>query len=308
MLLAQPSDAGVMKWKRLHVDASRTGVKAPNADNVPEAMGSFDGSTYVAPNGNRFKKKSATAKVAKLMIDAQPSMAFVKELVGYAPKAMTKRSPESDLSDWFIDLLMVQMERQTGRKADIGITNFGGIRADLPAGDVLYDDIQSMFPFNNTLCYVVLKGTDVKAFFEKVAARSMPVVGGVKVVVKDRKLESLLVGGEPVEDDKLYGVATISFLLDGGDGMAVAQNAVEVIDTGVPIFDAVIAYVRELTAAGKNIEYQTDGRVEVIGGRGPGGPGGPGGPFPGGPMPGGPMPGGPGGPIPGEGAGPVFNN
>lgn len=87
------------------------------------------------------------------------------------------------------------------------------------------------------------------------------------MVVKDRKLQSLLVGGEPVDDDRVYNLATISFLLSGGDGMDLANNAIEVIDTQVNIFDVVIAHVRDMTQRGEKIEYEMDGRVQIIGDR-----------------------------------------
>lgn len=257
------SSAQTFKWSKVSMDGSRTGVTAPTSDKVTEAMGTFKGGRYVAPSGAVFDKKSATAKVAKLMIEAQPKMAFVKEVVGYAPEEMKKDSPESSLSNWFVDILMLKTHEATGRKVDIGITNFGGIRLDMPAGDVLYDDLQSMFPFNNTLCYVVLKGSEVRALFDKMAARSVQAVGGVKLVIKDRKVKSLLIGGEPVVDDRLYGVATISYLLAGGDDVAVARNAVEVTDTEIPIFEAVLSYVRELKDQGKYIEGKKDGRVVI---------------------------------------------
>ena len=266
-LFALTSEATDFKWKKAVMDGSRTGVVMAGPDNVEEAMGRFDGGNYIAPNGRKFKKNSSTAKVAKLMMEAQPSMAFVKEVVGYSTRAMEKRSPESALTDWIIDMLMEETAELCGQEIDFGITNFGGIRVDMPAGEVLYDDLQSMFPFNNTLCCVKLKGRDVRRIFEKMAGGSVQVVGGVRMVVKDRKLQSLLVGGEPVDDDRVYNLATISFLLSGGDGMDLANNAIEVIDTQVNIFDVVIAHVRDMTQRGEKIEYEMDGRVQIIGDR-----------------------------------------
>ena len=201
------------------------------------------------------------------MIDVQPSMAFVKELVGHSAREMKKHSPESELTNWVIDMLMEETGRLTEQNIDLGITNFGGIRVDMPSGDVLYDDLQSMFPFNNTLCCVKLKGSDVRRIFERMASTSVQVIGGVRIVVKDRKLQSILVGGEPLDDNRIYNLATISFLLNGGDGLNLAQNAIEVVDTQVNIFDAVINHVREMTKRGEVIEYEMDGRVQIIGDR-----------------------------------------
>lgn len=266
-LLAPSSGATIFKWKKAEMDGSRTGVVTAGPDNVDETMGRIVRGKYIAPNGKEFKKNSSTAKVAKLMIDVQPSMAFVKELVGHSAREMKKHSPESELTNWVIDMLMEETGRLTEQNIDLGITNFGGIRVDMPSGDVLYDDLQSMFPFNNTLCCVKLKGSDVRRIFERMASTSVQVVGGVRIVVKDRKLQSILVGGEPLDDNRIYNLATISFLLNGGDGLNLAQNAIEVVDTQVNIFDAVINHVREMTKRGEVIEYEMDGRVQIIGDR-----------------------------------------
>lgn len=251
-------------WETVLMDGSRTGVTIPTVDNVPEAMGTVGCCSYTAPNGRVFRRGS-TRKVARLMLDAQPAMAYVKEVVGHSPKAMHKHRPESELSNWFVDAMMLKTAEITGKHVDLGLANFGGIRTDMPEGDVLLDDIMSMFPFRNHICYVGLKGSEVRHMFEQMASRGgMQVVGGVEVTVKDRELAELKIGGEPVDDERIYGLATIDFLLNGGDNLFAARNAVELITTDVLIFDAIIDYVRELKAAGKEIEYHTDGRVKIL--------------------------------------------
>ena len=250
-------------WTQTRMDGTRTGVTSPNADNVREALGEIRGRKYVAPNGRVFRR-GATPAVAKVMIDAQEVMSSVKEVIGYATRDMSARRPESELSNWFIDELMRATEELTGRKVDVGITNFGGIRTDFYAGPVIKDDVLSMFPFKNSLCYIALKGTDLRYWFEQMAANGVQAVGGVKLVIKDRKLQEVTVGGEPLDDGKVYGLATISFLLDGGDGLSLARNAVELIDTEKMIIDVMLPYVRRLTAEGKPVEYHTDGRVVIL--------------------------------------------
>lgn len=259
-LVVLPAGAFGFKWKSIPVNGSRTGVTCPSADNVPETMGHMEGKKYVAPNGRAFKGRSATAKVARLMLDAQPGMASVKEVLGFCPTGLERGGTENVLGDWTVDILMAETEKETGRKVDIGILNHGGIRIDMPQGDVLMDDIMSMFPFKNYLAYMSMKGSEVRALFENNAGRE-PVVGGVKVTVKDGKLVEVLVGGEPLDDDKLYGVATIDFLVTGGDNIFAGRQSEELIQTEVMVFDAILANVRALTAAGKPIACERDGRV-----------------------------------------------
>ena len=257
----------VISWSTDPIDGHRTGVTASTADNVEEAMGYVKGRTYYAPNGKKFRK-GTVRKVASLMLGAQPAMSDVKKVVGYSTRVMVRKKPECELYDWFIDELMRATADSTGKKIDIGISNRGGIRIDMPAGEILCDDIQSMFPFKNNLCYVALHGRDVRAILDQMAATSFQILGGVKVVAKNGKIVSATVNGEPLDDDKVYGVATINFLLDGGDGYSVGKNAVETIFCNGWLYDTMIAYVKGLTAAGKPVEFENQHWITIIKGDG----------------------------------------
>jgi 5''-nucleotidase/2'',3''-cyclic phosphodiesterase and related esterases len=253
----------VISWSTDPIDGHRTGVTASTADNVEEAMGYVKGRTYYAPNGKKFRK-GTVRKVASLMLGAQPAMADVKKVVGYSTRVMVRKKPECELYDWFIDELMRATADSTGKKIDIGISNRGGIRIDMPAGEILCDDIQSMFPFKNNLCYVALHGRDVRAILDQMAATSFQILGGVKVVAKNGKIVSATVNGEPLDDDKVYGVATINFLLDGGDGYSIGKNAIETIFCNGWLYDTMIAYVKSLTAAGKPVEFENQHWITII--------------------------------------------
>ena len=256
------------EWRHVEMDGSRTGTASPSKDNVAEAVGTFKGCKYVAPNGKTFRKRSTVGRTARIVLDAQPAMARVKDVIGYSTEAMEVAYPESALSDWFIDIIMARTEELMGKKVDVGIGNFGGIRIDMPQGDIILDDMLSMFPFKNQLVYVEQKGSQIRKILEGMAARRFQVLGGVRVVAEDGKLVKAEIGGEPIDDDKIYGLATISFLLGGGDGLSLDHDAVSVtIFKDIDIIDAVLEYVNAETAAGRPIEYSTDGRVEVKGDR-----------------------------------------
>lgn len=252
------------KWEAAHMDGSRTGTISPSRDNVNEALGEFKGGKYVSPNGKTYRKRSIVGKTASIVMAAQPEMARVKDVIGYSTRAMTVTYPECALSDWFVDLLMARTEKLAGRKVDIGIVNFRGIRIDMPEGDIILDDMLSMFPFKNQLVYVEHTGKQIRTILEDMAAGRFQVLGGVRVVAEDGKLVEALIGGEPIEDEKVYGMATISFLLGGGDGLTLDRNALSVtVFENEDIIDAVLEYVHGETAAGRPIEYEADGRVVV---------------------------------------------
>lgn len=256
------------EWKVVPMDGSRTGCTAPSADNVETAVGYFKGGKYHAPDGKVYGRNTIVAKTAKAVLDAQPKMARVKEVIGYSTAYLEAHRPESALSNWFIDLLMAQTEKVAGKKVHMGITNFGGIRKEMPEGEIILDDMLSMFPFKNYLVYVEHKGSQIRKILETMAAGRVEVLGGARIVSENGKLVSATIDGEPIDDNKVYGLATISFLLNGGDGLSMSENAVSITHfEDVMIIDAVLDHIKAETEAGRPISYQEDGRVQFKGER-----------------------------------------
>ena len=256
-----------VSWEKYNMDGHRTGVTAATADNVPEALGTVGDSCYIAPNGRVFAKGSATYAAARDLIAVQPRMAHLKQVIAHSAREMHHKRADGDLSNWFVDHIREDVAATTGKKVDVAIVNSGGIRVDMPAGDVILDDIESMFPFRNHLCYVALEGRDLQAIFDYMASTKVQPVSGVKLVVDSGKVDTLLVGGKPIDPEGVYGVGTIDFLLDGGDGLAIAKNARELIITGKKVIDSMLPYVLEYEKEGRLVEGASDGRVVVKGER-----------------------------------------
>lgn len=255
MLCCVVAEAQDYTWETHVMDGSRTGCKAASAVNADETIGVVrQNGSYVAPSGTVFPKCSSTAKVASIVLEAQPEMTDLKSVIAYSEDEMPQSSRESKLSNWFVGIIMDKVSALSGKKSDVGICNFGGIRKGMPKGDVLLDDIQSMFPFKNYLVHLEMTGSQLRKNFEKMAAGKFQAVGGVSIEVADGKLVSVLVGGEPLKDDQVYNVATISFLLHGGDGLSLADDSIKVDNYDVLIYDAVMEHINALTASGQSIK------------------------------------------------------
>ncbi|MBO6082022.1 MAG: bifunctional metallophosphatase/5'-nucleotidase [Bacteroidales bacterium] len=65
------------------------------------------------------------------------------------------RKYETSLGDLCADAFRVTLG------TDIAMVGGGSIRKDLPAGDICYDDIFNVFPFNNTTCIATLTGQQI---------------------------------------------------------------------------------------------------------------------------------------------------
>ena len=113
------------------------------------------------------------------------------------------------------------------------------------------------------LSLVTLKGKDLRALFEYVASNGgLPVSAGVRLVIKDKKVKSVTVGGEEIDDARTYTVATINYLVNlGRYGL---QNAITRKDAPDIIRDNFVEYFRYLAAQNNNIiTASKDGRIVV---------------------------------------------
>ncbi len=252
-------------WRAIKIDGEITGCTTPSLDNIEESIGTFTKpcGKYISPSGKKFKRNSSTAKVAKVVLDVQPKMARVKKVIAYSPEYMGKDYPESALTNWFVDILMDGVEKASGKQVDVGVANFGGVRIDMPQGDVILDDMLSMFPFKNQIVYLELSGSSLRKMVEDMAASKFQILGGLRVLVEDGQVISCTIGNIPLEDDKYYGVATISFLLAGGDDLRLADGARNIEIYDIDIIDVVLDFVYAETRAGRPLTSEVDDRLII---------------------------------------------
>ena len=251
-----------MTWKRVAMDGSRTGVVPVTAENVDTALGTFE-DDYIAPNGTHFTD-GATPEVAMLLMEAQPRMARLKEVVGHSARMLVniRTEPDLPLGNIVADALREKAGDYYKVPMDFAITNYGGIRIPLPEGPVLMDDIEAMFPFKNYMCYAKVRGKNLTRRLEQLAkTKAFQAVSGCRVKVKAHELVEAEVGGKPIDPNKVYNVATIDFLLSGGDQIAIGALAEDVVLSPVLIRDVVLEHVRKAEAAGIVLDGKKDGRV-----------------------------------------------
>ena len=252
-----------MEWKRVAMDGHRSGVVAVNAENADTALGSFDDEAYTAPSGARFLDGS-TPEVAMLLMEAQPRMARLKQVVGHSARVMPnlRNEPDLPLGNLVADALRQKGSEYFNVPMDFAIINYGGIRIPMPEGAITLDDMESMFPFKNYMCYAKVRGKELQRLLEQLSkTAAFQAVSGCRVKVKAHELAEAEIGGKPIDPKRLYNVTTIDFLLSGGDQIAIGALAEDVILTPVLIRDVVLDYVKAKEAAGEVIDAQKDGRV-----------------------------------------------
>ncbi len=113
-------------------------------------------------------------------------------------------------------------------KADVALTNGGGIRASIDKGEVTKGEVLTVLPFGNTVRVIKLKGSDIKLALENglkmLPERSggFPQIAGMRVEFDSSKpagerVQKIVVNGEALDPDKDYTLVTNDFLVAGGD-------------------------------------------------------------------------------------------
>ena len=251
-------------WQRVAMDGHRTGAKCVTAENVNSALGVFTDNGYTAPGGVVFPEDSPVPEVASALMDAQPRLSGLKVVVGHSARMMMnlRTDPDLPLGNLFADVLRARGSRDFKVPMDFAVTNFGGIRCPMPEGAITLEDIQSMFPFKNYMCYVQMKGSNLMRLLQQLAGtKAFQAVSGVRVKVKDHQIVEALIGGREIDPGKVYNVTTIDFLLDGGDRIAIGALAEKVVLTHTLLKDVMLDYVMECEAKGILVDGAADGRV-----------------------------------------------
>ena len=108
--------------------------------------------------------------------------------------------------------------------ADIAIHLInGGIRADLPAGDLTFGDVFEMSPFDNTVSVIELSGAELRRVISEQAHRGEARIGfsGMRVLVEcadtNMTVNIWLTDGREVQDSDSVAVAVVNYLALGGD-------------------------------------------------------------------------------------------
>jgi 2',3'-cyclic-nucleotide 2'-phosphodiesterase (5'-nucleotidase family) len=158
-------------------------------------------------------------------------------------------------------------------KADVAITNGGGIRGDrtYAAGTTLTrKDVLTELPFGNVTVTMDITGADLRAALEEgvslvedVAGR-FPHVSGMSFTFDARRprgnrVLQVTIGGKPLDPAAIYRVATNEYMMAGGDGYASLKKGRPVLDaSGGPLMANV---VMDYIAARGSVTPAVEGRI-----------------------------------------------
>ena len=220
-------------------------------------------------------------KTSKIAIDASSDsladkqmLAFIQpvkqeldkemdQVVGFSEVEMKSDKPESLLSNWTSDIYRLAASEFLKQPVNIAVVNMGSLRSQLPAGNLTVRDIFQLMPFENELVILWLKGSEVSRLLGIFAKEGGQGVSGISMEIVDGKAQNVRVGGEPLDVDKLYSIATNDFLAGGNDRMVPLATPEKRVDTGLKIRNILMEYVIRENRNGNKINAKLDGRITV---------------------------------------------
>ena len=139
--------------------------------------------------------------------------------------------------------------------ADVALSNAGGIRADIKAGEVTVGDIMTVLPFNNRIIELELTGEELGSILDD--KKDKPIVAGLTKFAGKWVITKT---GEQLDLEQRYCVLINSFMYAGGDGYNFSNYAPTAYETAVHYRQPLIDWLR---AQGTNEFIPINELVEV---------------------------------------------
>ena len=175
------------------------------------------------------------------------------------------RAVECPMGNLVADAMLARVADQG---IQVAIANGGGLRASIDAGPITMGEVLTVLPFQNTLSTFQVTGqTLIDALENGVSqveegAGRFPQVAGMSFAFDasaepGSRVSDVMVGGDPIDPAKVYGVVSNNFVRNGGDGFAMFRDAMNAYDFGPDLADVTAEYLAE------NAPYApyTDGRI-----------------------------------------------
>lgn len=255
-------------------------------------------SVTVVDYKTRDEKVAAAAKAIIDPIDKAYGEKFAvsKVELNGAKAPNGNRDSETNLGDLITDAMLWKIRTQATVSVPaenvVAVTNGGGIRATVKAGDVTKKDINTVLPFGNTLAVVYVTGAELLEALEAStyctpeSLGGFPQAAGVTFTVKTyeeydanpepypkstyygpKSIQRVTiddVNGKTFDPTATYAVVTNNFVAGGGDTYYAFAAATDQFDTGLPLDEVVMEYItKELKGVIGESYAEPAGRITV---------------------------------------------
>ena len=254
---------------------------------------------YAAPETCSIDRAMAYAQEIMDRVNGEYNVVFAESLVDLnGERDPGNRTEETNLGSLIADAIKWEVLKDEGsiRLDDshaIAIVNGGGIRASIGKGSITKKDVNTVLPFGNTITVVYVTGTELLEALEAstyctpTAVGGFPQVSGIEFTIDTSKpydscsepypastyygpasiqrVSIDAINGKPFDENAVYAVITNDFMAAGGDTYYAFASAERKFDTGIPLDEALMAYISGPLGGTVGEEYAKPfGRIHVI--------------------------------------------
>ena len=275
-------------WCRIDKDGKlTTGLYTwDNKESVPQLLGVSNEMSEAVAAATDVLNEKLSEVVAASQVDL--TINDPEELDSNGRPIRMVRRAETNLGDVCADAYLANSG------ADIAFVNGGGIRTNIAAGDITLNDILKVHPFGNEMCVIEVTGQQVLDALEW-GARAVPSENGGFLQVAgltyeihsyiessctsdengmftgiegERRVQNVLVGGEPIDPEATYTLASHNYmLLEKGDGYTMFEGA-KILQNCVKLDNQVlIDYITDFLGGVIGPEYEEltgQGRIVIV--------------------------------------------
>ncbi len=289
--IAKSQLGSTSRWKEIY-DANRDKIRNKNLLYTGMQL-TIPGGALVTKDGKAVDAQT-DSYIKSIQAVYQESL---KTVLGHTDVELTDKNPatgeravrnaETNLGDLTADAYRYMLG------AEIGLSNGGGIRSFIQAGNITYEDTLSVFPYGNMICLVEVTGQQLKDALE-MGAKNYPeesggflhvsgvtytidssVPSGVKMDDKRNflgvsgayRVTDISVNGEPLDLNRTYTLASHNYMLkSGGDGMTMFKGSKILKDEVMVDVDALSSYINTYLGGNVGAEYANpagQGRITI---------------------------------------------
>ena len=189
----------------------------------------------------------------------------------------SNRGVESTLNHLIAEAQRDSLSNLIDQEIQIGFMNAGGVRADLPAGDVSYADVVTIQPFGNEVSVATLSGQAILDTLERqwktVGDRPRLALGVSEGFTytydpsapQGERIIDARLHGEPIDPAANYTVAASTFLFEGGDELINPDDVRDILLVGYMDTQALIDYLKNNESVEPRLK-QSDFAVTLVAG------------------------------------------
>lgn len=164
------------------------------------------------------------------------------QVIGETTVDLVTGRPNSTLGFWICDQLILQAKQKPVFQHEplVAFINIGGLRADLPKGQITVGDIYKVMPFDNRVVYLKLSLDKIPEIETYLKEKGGEPIGGFTV-----QKGKVVFPDDQAKERNYFWVVTSDFLANGGDNMFFFNNPLERIDTTILFRDFIIEAVKK---------------------------------------------------------------